>query len=121
MAYVFVAYKDLYKNSDGTVTPFLPKDYGTLAGKSGDDLTSFNSTFTAIQNAFDAMVTAGDMTITDSELATTYTFSGAVAEDVLLDKKTEAGGDAAATYYQEMVDDESVASVSVLSGWTDRS
>ena len=121
MAYVYVAYKDYYKNSDGTLTPFLPKDYGTLAGKSGDDLTSFNATFTAINNAFDAMVSAGEMTVTESDLATTYTFSGAVAEDVLLVKRTEVGGDAADTYYQEMKDDEAVDSVSVLSGWFDRS
>lgn len=115
MAYVYVAYKDYYTKTDGTVVKFLPMEYGELAGMTGDDLTAFDAAFASYNARLDGLVSDGTMTVEDlSGIALKYTFSSPVAETIFED-------DGTLDYYGEMANDPNVDCLSYkYNNWLDR-
>ena len=66
MAYVYIANHLIYTNADGTTTQFDCKDYGSVKGLTGSDLTTTNAKFAAFDTVMQPLIDAGTLVVENS-------------------------------------------------------
>jgi len=66
MAYVYIANDLIYTHANTVTTQFDCKDYGSVKGLTGSDLTTTNAKFDAFDTAFQPLIDAGTLVIQDS-------------------------------------------------------
>jgi hypothetical protein len=101
MAYVYIANHLIYTNADGTTTQFDCKDYGTVKGLSGSDLTTTNAKFDAFETVMQPLIDAGTLVVENSP---------ADAEVIYQKYTFTTTPPPAETWFDEIVDDSADAS-----------
>ena len=118
MAYVYIANDLIYTHANTVTTQFEPKDYGSVKGLTGSDLTTTNAKFAAFDTAMQPLIDAGTLVVENSPADAevkyqkyTFTTTPPPAETYFDDILDDAD---AAAVDQEMHDDSNVT-------WTTRS
>jgi len=119
MAYVYIANHLIYTHANAVTTQFDCKDYGTVKGLTGSDLTTTNAKFAAFDTVMQPLIDAGTLVVenspADSEVQYqkyTFTTTPPPAEnwfDAIVDDNADA-----TAVFEEMHDDSNVT-------WTTRS
>ncbi len=66
MAYVYIANDLIYTHANTVTTQFEPKDYGSVKGLTGSDLTTTNAKFAAFDTAMQPLIDAGTLVVENS-------------------------------------------------------
>ena len=66
MAYILIANDLIYTHDDATTTQFECRDYGTVKGLTGSDLSTMNARFGAYDTAMQPLIDAGTLVVEDS-------------------------------------------------------
>ena len=66
MAYVYIANDLIYTHANTVTTQFDCKDYGSVKGLTGSDLTTTNAKFAAFDTAMQPLIDAGTLVVENS-------------------------------------------------------
>lgn len=122
MAYVYIANHVIYTHANTATTQFDCKDYGSVKGLSGSDLTTTNAKFAAFETVMQPLIDAGTLVVENSPADTevkyqkyTFTTTPPPAETYFDDILDDAD---AADVIAEMHDDSNITWTARF--WSDR-